>query len=257
MVSAAVLRPSSEGRCEVSTLAPMIRKLSAAVCLTDDEIAAFSALCEPERRMPARFDLVVEGDRPTMNFIVTSGYLARVKRHPSGKRQVTRLFVPGDLYNPFCSILGPVDHDCVSVSPVTVRPIPAAAYEGFLEAHPHIGRAFLWARLVELSTAERWIVGLGLLSAYQRLAHLFCELHVRLDAVGLVSHLSYPLPLTQEALADVLGLSAVHMNRILQSLREEKVVVLRERRLTIVDLPRLKAIAEFCPGYLHLPGLES
>lgn len=233
---------------------PLIRKLSAVVAMTPDEIAALTELLPCVRTVPPRTDIVLEGDVPNFNFVVVSGFLARVKRQPSGKRQVTRLLVLGDLYNPFCSILGPVDQDCISFSASVIAPLPATTYETFLETHHRLSRAFLWARLVELSTAERWIVNLGALSAYRRLAHLFCELHVRLDAVGLVSNLSYALPLTQEDLADVLGLSSVHMNRILQTLRDEGVIRLRERTLTITDLERLRQIAEFCPGYLHLPG---
>lgn len=255
MVSAALrTRSVTERGSDASMSTPVIRKLSAVVAFTPDEAAALTGLFECVRRVGPRTDLVREGDRPTTNFVLLSGLLARVKRHPSGKRQVTRLFVPGDLYNPFCSILGPVDHDCVSFSSAVIAPVSAAAYEEFLEAYPRVARAFLWARLVELSTAERWIVGLGVLSACQRLAHLFCELHVRLDAVGLVSNLSYSLPLTQEDLADVLGLSSVHMNRIVQSLRDEGVITFRERTLTITNLQRLRELADFCPGYLHLPG---
>ncbi len=89
-------------------------------------------------------------------------------------------------------------------------------------------------------------------SALQRLAHLLCELHARLDAVGLVAQDSYALPMTQEDLGDVLGLSSVHMNRTLQALRDDGVVMFRERTLTILNLPRLRRIGQFCPGYLHL-----
>jgi CRP-like cAMP-binding protein len=132
----------------------------------------------------------------------------------------------------------------VRLTPQTVADI--------LENYPAVARALRMGTLVDEATLREWLLNVGCRSALERIAHLFCELLLRLRAVGLASENSYELPLTQADLGDTTGLSNVHVNRTLQELRRQGLIELRGRRLTILNLPRLRAIAEFKPNYLHL-----
>lgn len=113
----------------------------------------------------------------------------------------------------------------------------------------------LWREtLITAATHRARITGLGRRNAHGRLAHLFCELYVRLSAVGLNDGDTIPMPLRQSDLADVLGLTSIHVNRTMRELRAENSVRLAQRRLKIQDWPTLRAVAEFNPHYLHLPN---
>jgi CRP-like cAMP-binding protein len=117
---------------------------------------------------------------------------------------------------------------------------------------PNIARALWAAALVDEATLREWLVNLGGRPADERVAHLLCELLLRLRAVGLANGNSYELPLTQAELADTMGLSHVHMNRVIQRLRGEKLITLKGKNLVILDVERLKAFSGFNPNYLHI-----
>lgn len=121
---------------------------------------------------------------------------------------------------------------------------------------PQIARALRMATLVDEATSREWLMNVGCRSAVERIAHLFCELLVRLQVVGLASENSYELPITQLDIAGTTGLSNVHVNRSLQELRRQEMIELKGKRLTILNLPGLKALAEFRANYLH-PGDRS
>jgi CRP-like cAMP-binding protein len=121
-----------------------------------------------------------------------------------------------------------------------------------LQHHPAVARALRMGTLVDEATLREWLLNVGCRSAVERIAHLFCEVLLRLQAVGLASEDSYALPLTQAELGDTTGLSNVHVNRTLQELRRQGLIELKSGRLKILNLPRLRAIAEFKANYLHL-----
>jgi CRP-like cAMP-binding protein len=124
-----------------------------------------------------------------------------------------------------------------------------------MDRFPRIERGFLWATLVEEATLRAWLLNLGQRSALQRLSHLFCELCVRLSVVGLVADDgSYSMPLTQPQLADTTGMTTVHISRTMQRLRGDKLISTRQKRLTILDFPKLTELAGFTSAYLHTDG---
>ncbi|WP_336491830.1 Crp/Fnr family transcriptional regulator, partial [Methylobacterium nigriterrae] len=129
--------------------------------------------------------------------------------------------------------------------------IPRARLTELIETHPGIDRAMRWLTLMELSRAREWLVN-DSRPADRRLAHHFCELLVCLQAVGLAGENSFELAISQTDLADALGISLIHINRVLQALRAGDLIVWSKSVLTIPDVPRLKAFAEFDPGYLDL-----
>jgi CRP-like cAMP-binding protein len=115
---------------------------------------------------------------------------------------------------------------------------------------PRLGTALFWASACEAAMYGEHIVNLGRKSAYERLAHLLLELLVRLRSIGVGDHLSYTLPLTQELMADVLGLSEPHVNRMIRCLREEGLATIEDQRVVIHDFGALSTLAGFEEGYL-------
>jgi CRP-like cAMP-binding protein len=145
-----------------------------------------------------------------------------------------------------------MDHGIVALTPAAVAFIPHAVIEQLPLRRPELARALWWATLVDEAVLRAWIVNIGRRDAFEGVAHLLCELHVRLRHVGLVQDHSFDLPLTQEDLADALGLTPVHTNRVLQRLRSEGLITLRGGHLTILDAEGLRRAAGFDPNYLHV-----
>lgn len=144
-----------------------------------------------------------------------------------------------------------MDHSIATLTDASVVDVPPETIEK-LVANPRINRALWWMTLVDEGTLREWLVNMGQRDAAAQMAHLFCELHMRMDSVGLAEGNSFYFPLVQEELADVLGLTAVHVNRTLMKLREKGMVTLEAKRLTIIDPNALRKFADFDPNYLHL-----
>ena len=230
----------------------LIRKLESFETLTDEDHRALNAFVPRIRQVGARVDLVREGDQPENVHLILEGYACRYKVLPDGQRQIMALFVPGDFCDLNVFILDQMDHSIGTISACQVVDIPRSAIEEVTANRPRITRAFLWCALVDEAILREWLVNMGAREGNQRIAHLLCELLMRLDAVGLVTNHSYAFPFTQTDIADTMGLSNVHVNRVLRELRELGLVTLKQRILTILDVDRLKAYCSFNPNYLHL-----
>ncbi len=234
---------------------PLIRKLEYGARLNDEDRAILQDLCSRTRRIAAKQDIICEGERPEDVHLIIEGFACRYKLLADGRRQILAFLVPGDFCDLHVAILGEMDHSIMTLSPCTVVDVPVHTIEDLTRNHPRITRALWWATLADEGTLREWLVNMGQRPADRQMAHLFCELLVRLQAVGVTSDDSYEFPLTQEELGDTLGLSTVHVNRMLQQLREDNLVMLRGKTLTIPDLDRLMDYAGFTPNYLHLrPG---
>lgn len=230
---------------------PLISKLRHGADLKEadcDRLARLAGI----RRIGARQQIVLQGDRPENVYVVLDGFACRYKVLRQGKSQIMALLVPGDFTDLHGAVLGTMDHGIMAVSACTVAELPRTAILELVENHPRICHAFHWATLVDGAILREWLVNMALREAPQQIAHLFCELLVRLRAAGVGDANSYPFPLTQQELAEVLGLTSVHVNRTLQYLRDDGLIVLRRRRLIIPDVDRLKAYCDFNPDYLHL-----
>lgn len=232
---------------------PLVTKLEQFARLSDEDQRALHTLTsQPVRRYQPDTDIVCEGDAPQTVRLVLSGWAYRYKQLPDGRRQVVALLLPGDLCDHNVFVLSEVDHSIGALNDVTLVEIPPAAFEAMMTAHPHVTRALGWASLVNAAMQREWVLNLGRRVAVERLTHLFCEVFYRLRAIGLTQGDSCEMPLTQTDLADVIGMTPVHVNRVLQTLRRQKLVELRGRRLTIPDLEGLERAALFTPSYLHL-----
>ncbi|MGW8788734.1 Crp/Fnr family transcriptional regulator [Heyndrickxia sporothermodurans] len=237
---------------------PLVTKLEQFTHLSDEDRRVLQTLTsQPVRRCEPGTDIVREGDAPQSVRLVLSGWAYRYKHLPDGRRQVVALLLPGDLCDHNVFVPSERDHSIGALNDVTLVEILPAAFEGMTTAQPRVARALAWASLVNAAIQREWMLNLGRRIAVERLTHLFCEMFYRLRAIGLTQEDSCEMPLTQTDLADVIGMTPVHVNRVLQTLRRQKLVELRGRRLTIPDLEALERAALFTPNYLHLRHIEA
>ncbi len=231
----------------------LIQKLESFEELTDSDRKALRALVPRLRQVGAHQDLIHEGDVPGDVHLILDGYACRYKMLPDGQRQIMAFFVPGDFCDLNVFILDQMDHSIGTISPCHVVEIPRHAIEEITaHHHPRVTRALMWCALVDGAVLREWLVNIGSRQADQRIAHLFCELLLRLDAVGRVTDNSYAFPFTQSDVADTMGLSDVQVSRTLRELRGRGLIHLKHRVLTILDEDQLKAYCGFNPNYLHL-----
>jgi CRP-like cAMP-binding protein len=233
-------------------LGPLARKLNSFVDLSDEDIRGLDRMGANARSYKAGEVLIEAGDRPEHVFLLLEGWACRYKVTPEGDRQIMAYLIPGDLCDIHIFILKTMDHGISLLSDAKVAAIPAQKMLALLRERPAVAQALLWATLVDEAVLREWVVNLGQRDALERIAHLFCEMWLRMEQVGLVDGPAFSLPLTQTELAETLGLTAVHVNRVIQKMREDGLISLYRKHLTILDAERLKAIAGFDPNYLHL-----
>ncbi len=197
-------------------------------------------------------DILREGDRPAESALLLEGFAARYNLLRNGKRQITALHVPGDFVDLHSFLVKEMDHAVLAITPCTIGFVPHETLREISEDHPHLTRLLGVNIAVDAAVHRRWIVSMGRRSALEHAAHLLCELFLRLRAVGLTEDDSFKLPLTQVELGDTLGLSTVHVNRVVQELRAEGLITWRGATLVIDDWKRLQELAEFDPTYLSL-----
>lgn len=231
----------------------LARRLSRFASLSDEEAAALRVEALGQlRRSEARRDLIREGEHPRAVFLIASGWACRYKTLEDGRRQIVAFLIPGDLCDLNNFILGEMDHTISAVTAVRYVEVSHDLLERLTDAHPRIARA-LWSQLLaSLSVQREWVLNLGQRNAIERIGHLFCELFVRLKAVGLAHGDSFELPITQLDIAEATGLTSVHVNRTLQEMRAQKLITLSNRTLHIPDFTRLRDVSLFNPAYLHL-----
>jgi CRP-like cAMP-binding protein len=183
--------------------------------------------------------------------LLLDGLAFRQKVVRDGKRQIISIHIPGEFVDLQNNLLSDADHSVQSLSKVEAAVIPAVALNDLAASHPAVGRAMWMDTLIDSSIFREWVVNVGRRDATTRIAHLLCELIVRLRASGVGEGDSYRFPLTQEHLADCTGLTAVHTNRVLQKLRGLGMLSLTAKSLTVLDWPALKDTGEFNDRYLH------
>jgi CRP-like cAMP-binding protein len=229
-----------------------IRKLERFEPWSDHERQAVIEATTVIVRLPAHADLVQEGENPEAVHVMLEGFTCGYKLLPDGRRQIVSYSVPGDICDLRTLLLPRMECAIGTISSVQVARLGRQKLLAAAEHYPRLMRAFWWTTLVEQSIAREWVVNVGQRTAFARAAHLLCEMFLRLQAVGLVQNNSCEFPLTQTEMADTLALSTVHVNRTLMELRRAGLITLRDKVLTLHDLPALQAAAAFHPGYLHL-----
>lgn len=228
-----------------------VRKMGAISALDGADRTRLTGVCENARPYPARHDLIREGDKPGPVFVMLEGWACRYKLLPEGGRQIMAFLMPGDFCDMHVAILDEMDHTIATITKARVATVPRAKMESLIDSTPAITHAFWRAQLIDESTLRAWIVSMGRRGSTERVAHLMCELYLRAHTIGLASEDKLAFPLTQVVLADALGLTPVHINRVLRKLRTEGVIELGRGMLVIVDPIKLARIAGFQDNYLH------
>lgn len=226
-------------------------RLLASPFVSDEERDALEIAASPGRPLRAGAELVREGGATDQVHLIVDGWACRFKTTREGGRQIVALLVPGDAVNLDSLMFNRSDYGVCTLTPCKVAAIPRDRALALAAAHPGVARSFTWLAMVENAILGQWALCLGRQSAQKRLAHLLCELGVRLAGPDGGAG-AFDMPLTQEQLADALGLTAVHVNRTLQLLRGRELVVTGCRTVRLPDVARLRAEAEFDPAYLHL-----
>jgi len=236
---------------------PLVRKLSTYTNLSDEERKAVLQASSKSTEFKSGDDIVVRGDLTGGVRLVLNGFACRYKILEDGRRQILGYLIPGDLCDLHIFLLKRMDHSIAAMTRTKVAVISQASVLAFTDRYPNLTRALWWSTLLDEAITREWVVNLGQRTAYERMAHLFCELYYRLDAIGAVTDGSYLLPLTQTALGDMLGLSTVHINRTLQDLRAHGLITFKAGVLTVKDLPKLETAGFFSAEYLHLGDRDS
>jgi CRP-like cAMP-binding protein len=229
----------------------LVTKLETFARFNDDDREALAALSDDPRDMGARRNVIREGERPDHVHLMVEGWAARYKLLPDGARQITAFLIPGDFCDLHVTILGQMDHSITTLTRARVAYIPRAMMDE-VTGRPRLTKAFWWATLVDEAVLRAWIVNVGRRDAFEAIGHLMCELYVRMKNVGLADGHCFELPLTQEELADALGLTPVHVNRVLQRMRSEELISFKAGLLTIHDYRRLEKASGFNANYLHI-----
>ncbi|WP_260929193.1 Crp/Fnr family transcriptional regulator [Novosphingobium sp. 9] len=232
-------------------------RLSAFVHLTSEDRLLLSQALEKRTRIVApRQDIIREGEEPHYVHVILEGWAQRYKQLADGRRQILSFFINGDLCDTNVFILKEMDHSLSAVTSVRLAEIGQQEFQTLMDRSPRIARALWWHELVTVAIQREWTTSIGRRTAYERIAHLFCEMYVRQQVVDMIEDGSCEFPLTQAEIAEATGLTHVHVNRTVQEMRRDNLIELRNKRLLVKDLPSLMSVALFNPNYLHLDRRE-
>ena len=230
----------------------LAHRLSGEGALQDDDIAAFADLIGIARRFNKGETLVDQGDRSSILWLIEDGWAFRQKNLDDGRRQITAIMLPGELSEKGPPMPFGTGDAIVAATDVLAFPIERERLLQLLEARPRLLRSFLYEELTRHAVSREWLLLLGKRRAPERLAYFFYETYARLNAMGMVSGTQFDLPLIQNDLADIVGMSYVHLNRTLQHLRSSNLVILEGQRVELPDPPALARLAAFSRDFSRI-----
>ncbi len=229
----------------------LIRRLQRSTGLSEAEFEDLRSLPVRVRDVARNETINLEGEHVEHCMLLVEGFVARHQETRAGMRQILSFYVPGDIPDLQTLHLSTMDHTIASITSSKIAMIPHDALHDICDRNRWIAGALWRETLIDAAIARTWLRCIGRQQAHSRIAHLLCELHERLDAVGLAEHPTR-MPITQAEFADATGLSAVQVNRTLRDLRQEGLITVQKREMIVHDLARLHRVAEFDPLYLHL-----
>ncbi|MGW5841006.1 Crp/Fnr family transcriptional regulator [Methylorubrum extorquens] len=230
----------------------LIRKLESIATLTDEQRQAIESLPMRIHNLSSRQDIVRDGDKPSHCCLILDGWACRYKLLDDGRRQIFSFHVPGDIPDLQSLHVHTMDHSLATMTKASVAFIPHENLLDLTLRHPSVGALFWRSTLIDAAIFREWMVGMGRRLAFEQVAHLFCELYLKLQAVGLAEHYRCPLPITQIDLADALGLTNVHISRVVKEMRDRSLITLHDHTLVIEAWDELLRVSEFDPTYLQL-----
>lgn len=229
-----------------------LKKLKLRATISPDEERVIRGLVSETRKVAADKIVVRAGEQLNHSILLLDGWLARSKDLPGGERQVLEIHLPGDFADLHGFTLKRLDHDVTSLTECVLGFVPHERLTVMTEQYPHLTRVYWLSTNIDAAITREMALSLGQRTAISRMAHLFCELEVRLAIAGKTFEHGFDFPLTQRELAECLGLTVVHVNRTLQELRRRRVIEAENRQIRFLDKAALEAIAEFDPAYLQL-----
>ena len=203
------------------------------------------------RTLPTRHCLVRQGAPVHSSTLLLEGFIVRYMDDREGYRQLVAVHVPGDFVDLHGFPMKRLDHDVATIGPAKVADYPHDVIARIVEERPRLTQLLWFSTLLDAAMHREWIFRLGRLGADGRVAHFFCELNHRLEMIGIAEGGAFTTPLTQADLAEACGLTGVHVNRVLRSLREQGLMIFQRGAVELLDLAALKALAEFEPSYLY------
>ena len=223
----------------------LIRKLAARTSLSVDELSTLEAFHDQPRSVPRNRNIITEGHKYSVMFTLVDGIAIRHSAIHSGRRNILNVVLPGDIIGfPACFF----DSALYSVTAVTDVTVAAISFDRFHELfsnHPRIGVAIFWLFSCEAAMYAERLIGITQRSALERVAHFLLELMTRLRVIGLGDERAFGMPLTQEQMGEILGLTGVHVSRTLRQLRDEGVAVIKRRQVEIKNFEALSALGNF------------
>lgn len=230
----------------------LLLKLGTRDIISAEEVAVLRDTIGEVREMPSGRIVVKAGVEVGECTLLLEGYICRFKDLRDGQRQIMEIHIPGDFLDLHTFLLKRLEHHVGSLTPVRLAIAPHDKLRNITERYPHLARMLWFSTLLDASIHRERILSVGRRSALARIAHLFCELNVRLGLVGLADGNRYLLPITQAEIADATGLTSVHVNRMLKQLRDQELLTFRNGEVVIHEWDRLQSLAEFSSAYLYL-----
>jgi cAMP-binding proteins - catabolite gene activator and regulatory subunit of cAMP-dependent protein kinases len=232
---------------------PLLKRLRMRDDVSDAEEMTLREAIRERRALQAGEVAVREGEQLNVSILLLSGFMARYKDLQDGSRQIIELNVPGDFVDLHGFTLKRLDHNIAAMTACQIGLVTHEALKRIAEDHPHLTRLLWFMTNVDAAIHREWVLSLGRRTAQHRMAHLLCELHARLKAVGAVeADCTFSMSIRQVDLADCLGLTAVHVNRVLHELRERGLVEMQRGQIIVTNPPALRQLANFDDSYLYL-----
>jgi len=228
----------------------LLRRLDSIVALTESDRHAITRLPMTVKNCANGQDVAREGDISTQCILVLDGYLFRHKLVNGSQRQIMSFHVPGDIPDLQTLHLPKLDHTVTALGASVIAFIPHAAFKDMLQNSPQLTHVFWRESLVDTAIFREWVIN-GRRDAISRVAHIICELVARLQAVGLARDLAFTIPWTQSDVADAVGISTVHANRVIQELRRLGLLEWDSRLIQIRNWDGLVNLGDFSVDYLH------
>ena len=231
---------------------PLLAKIEAIVTLGPEERDFVRSFERNRRRFSAREELVRQSESASHCGVLFDGWAMRFKTLSDGRRHIINFILPGDFYGLFSTLVATADHSVTTLTAGSLAILEGNTLAESFRHHPKIGAALAWFGARDEALIAERATGLGRRTALERMAHMLLELLRRLEVVQLAQNNRYELPVTQEILADTLGLSLVHANRTLRQLREHRLIDIEGQNIYLLNLRALREIADFDDLYLHL-----